>query len=69
MNENPMEVQNKALNSLVAAVRLAQSRGAFTLEEAAQILEFIKVFAPPAEAAQAAAPAPAAAVEEPVVQN
>lgn len=38
--------QENALNILVSAVRLANKRGAFEIEESAQILEAIKVFMP-----------------------
>lgn len=38
--------QENALNVLVSAVRLANKRGAFEIEESAQILEAIKVFIP-----------------------
>lgn len=38
--------QEIALNILVSAVRLANKRGAFEIEESAQILEAIKVFTP-----------------------
>jgi hypothetical protein len=38
--------QENALNILVSAVRLANKRGAFEIEESAQILDAIKVFMP-----------------------
>ena len=41
-----MEQQNQALNVLVNAVRLAQKRGAFNLDEAAVIGTAVSVFAP-----------------------
>lgn len=59
-----MEEQNKALNVLVAGVRLAQSRGSFTLEQSADLLAAIKIFEvqapPPGPEAAEAAPAPVA---------
>jgi hypothetical protein len=42
-----MEQQNQALNVLVNAVRLAQKRGAFNLDEAAVIGSAVSVFAGP----------------------
>jgi len=56
MDNELVEKQNRALNVLVDAARLAQTRGAFTLEQAALIAEAISVFrpaqpdAPPTEA-------------------
>jgi len=41
--------QNKALSILVEAVNLAQTRGAFKLEEAKVIAEAIEVFKPKEE--------------------
>ena len=41
-----MEQQNQALNVLVNAVRLAQKRGAFNLDEATVIGSAVSVFAP-----------------------
>lgn len=38
------EDQNQALNVLVQAVRLAQKRGAYELEETELILKAVKVF-------------------------
>lgn len=38
------EDQNNALNVLVQAIRLAQKRGAFELEETEVILKAVKVF-------------------------
>lgn len=64
MENELVEKQNKALNILVEAARLAQARGAFTLEQAALVAEAIAVFRP-ADQAQAA-PAPAPAAEQPV---
>ena len=42
-----LEQQNQALNVLVNAVRLAQKRGAFNLDEAAVIGTAVGVFSPP----------------------
>jgi hypothetical protein len=42
-----VEKQNKALNVLVEAARLAQARGAFTLEQASLVAEAIAVFKQP----------------------
>lgn len=59
MDNELVEKQNKALNILVEAARLAQTRGAFTLEQAALVAEAIAVFKP-AEAQQPLPPAPSA---------
>lgn len=64
MDNELVEKQNKALNILVEAARLAQTRGAFTLEQAALVLEAIAVFKP-ADQGQATAPV-AASTEQPV---
>ena len=45
--------QDQALGVLIQAVRIAQSKGAFTLEDAEIVAKAVKVFAP----AQPAAPA------------
>lgn len=47
MDNDLIEKQNKALNVLVEAARLAQSRGAFTLEQASLVAEAIAVFRQP----------------------
>jgi hypothetical protein len=47
MDNELVEKQNKALNVLVEAARLAQARGAFSLEQAALVAEAISVFQPP----------------------
>lgn len=47
MDNELVERQNKALNVLVEAARLAQARGAFSLEQAALVAEAIAVFQPP----------------------
>jgi hypothetical protein len=41
--------EQEALNTLVSAVRLANKRGAFELEESTMIMEAIKVFTKPEE--------------------
>lgn len=46
MDNELIERQNRALNILVEAARLAQTRGAFTLEQAALVAEAIAVFKP-----------------------
>lgn len=60
MDNELVEKQNRALNVLVEAARLAQTRGAFTLEQAALIAEAISVFrpvaAPEAPTAEASVP-------------
>ena len=42
--------QTQALNVLIQAARIAQSKGAFTLEDAELVAKAIKVFVPPTEA-------------------
>ena len=42
-----LETQARALSIVIGAVRLAQKRGAFSLEEAAQIAPAVNLFAPP----------------------
>ena len=64
MDNELIEKQNRALNILVEAARLAQSRGAFTLEQASLVAEAISVFrpadqGPPPAEAPAAPPAEA----------
>lgn len=67
MENELVEKQNKALNVLVEAARLAQARGAFTLEQAALVAEAIAVFRPADQAGAApAAPGSAPAAETPV---
>jgi hypothetical protein len=56
MDNELVEKQNRALNVLVEAARLAQARGAFTLEQAALVADAIAVFRP-AEQSQAPAAA------------
>jgi len=59
MENELVERQNRALNILVEAARLAQARGAYTLEQAALVAEAIAVFRP-ADQGQAAPAAPPA---------
>ena len=58
--------QQESLAMLIGAVRMAQKRGAFTLEEAALIGPAVSVFAPPEQRAPATPPnkKPAAETEE-----
>lgn len=68
MENELVEKQNRALNVLVEAARLAQARGAFTLEQAALVADAIAVFRP-ADQGQAGAPvgsAPEPSAEQPV---
>ena len=45
----PQELnQAQALNVLIQAVRIAQGKGAYTLEDAELVAKAIKVFVPPA---------------------
>jgi hypothetical protein len=60
MDNETIARQNAALNILVDAAKLAQSRGVFTLEQASLVNEAIKVFRaeePPAEAPPVEGPA------------
>jgi hypothetical protein len=41
--------QDQALSVLIQAARVAQSKGAFTLEDAKVIAEAVAVFAPPVQ--------------------
>jgi len=51
MENELVERQNRALNVLVEAARLAQARGAYTLEQAALVADAIAVFQPPKQEA------------------
>tara|TARA_R100000541_G_scaffold57099_1_gene66971 strand:- start:3200 stop:3469 length:270 start_codon:yes stop_codon:yes gene_type:complete len=58
-NQNPEEVNptgelngQQALNVLIQAVRIAQGKGAFTIEDAEIISKAIKVFVPPTPAGE-----------------
>lgn len=55
--------QDQALSVLVQAARVAQSKGAFTLEDAKIIAEAVAVFAPPTQ------PTEGEAKDEPVVEK
>lgn len=67
MDNELIEKQNRALNVLVEAARLAQARGAFSLEQAALVAEAVSVFRPADQAAAAPPPAEGApAAEAPV---
>ena len=49
----PQELnQQQALNVLIQAVRIAQGKGAFTLEDAELVAKAIKVFVPPTPVAE-----------------
>jgi len=41
--------QGQAVNVLIQAARIAQGKGAFTLEDAEMVAKAIKVFVPPTE--------------------
>ena len=49
MANEPTLNQEQSLNLLVQAVRVAQSKGAYSLEDAALLSQAIAVFTPPAE--------------------
>jgi len=42
----PIETQQQALQVLVSGLQVAQSRGAFKIEESARLAEAIKLFQP-----------------------
>jgi hypothetical protein len=42
----PIETQQQALQVLVSGLQVAQSRGAFKIEESAKLAEAIKLFQP-----------------------
>jgi hypothetical protein len=50
--ENQEMNQGQAINVLIQAARLAQNKGAFTLEDAEMVSKAIKVFVPPVEATE-----------------
>jgi hypothetical protein len=64
MDNDLVEKQNRALNVLVEAARLAQARGAFTLEQASLIAEAISVFRPAQEQPASDAASPPAADQQ-----
>ena len=49
MENETVLTQDQSLNLLVQAVRVAQSKGAYSLEDAALLSQAIAVFTPPAE--------------------
>lgn len=56
MSQETQEMnQAQAINVLIQAARLAQQKGAFTLEDAEMVSKAIKVFVPPTEAGAAEA--------------
>ena len=48
-NQQPITTQIQALQVLVGAINVAQSRGAFKIEEAARIAEAVNMFKPAEE--------------------
>lgn len=49
--ENPQELtQAQAINVLIQAARIAQSKGAYTLEDAELVAKAIRVFVPTTQA-------------------
>jgi len=48
-NQQPITTQTQALQVLVGAINVAQSRGAFKIEEAARIAEAVNMFKPAEE--------------------
>lgn len=46
------DIQIRALNTLIGGVRLAQSKGCYSLEEAGDINNAIKVFTSPQQVSQ-----------------
>jgi hypothetical protein len=62
--------QAQAIDVLIQAARLAQAKGAFTLEDAELVSKAIKVFIPEQPAAEAQTePTTAAAPVEPVLER
>jgi len=53
MEQQAQLTQEQALSVLVQAVKIAQSKGAFTLEDAEVIAKAVKVFAKPEPVAEA----------------
>jgi hypothetical protein len=61
--------QGQAVNVLIQAARIAQQKGAFTLEDAEMVSKAIKVFVPPTEATEGNDPVENTEVPtEPVIQ-
>lgn len=48
-NQQPITTQTQALQVLVGAINVAQSRGAFKIEEAARVAEAVNMFKPAEE--------------------
>jgi len=46
------DIQVRALNTLIGAVRLAQSKGCYSLEEAGDVCEAVSVFTSPQQTSQ-----------------
>lgn len=65
--------QAQAVNVLIQAAWIAQSKGAFTLEDAELVAQAIRIFIPEEKAGEDAAlnqePAQAAAPVEPILQK
>lgn len=52
-NQETQEMnQGQAVNVLIQAARIAQQKGAFTLEDAEMVSKAIRVFVPPTEATE-----------------
>jgi len=66
---NQVTTQDQAINVLIQAVRIGQSKGAFTIEDAAVIDQAIKLFVKPAPEATATTPEAEVAVETETVKN
>jgi hypothetical protein len=50
MSQETQEMnQGQAVNVLIQAARIAQSKGAFTIEDAEMVAKAIKIFVPPVE--------------------
>ena len=70
-NETQEMNQGQAVNVLIQAARIAQQKGAFTLEDAEMVSKAIKVFVPPTEATEGNDPVENTETEtptEPVIQ-
>lgn len=55
MNDEQVLSQSQAVNVLIQAARISQSKGAFTLEDAELVSRAIKVFIPPSQKNEVAA--------------
>lgn len=70
--ENPQELtQGQAVNVLIQAARIAQSKGAFTLEDAELVAKAIRVFVPTSQTPEGTDPVMNAEPEavQPVVEK